>query len=78
MKINRNKNKNTFSITGITAEELEVMCAVICTADKRCFNQKDENDDVWYSNDDFILKLEDSEREALKKVREQIDNFFEE
>lgn len=50
--------------------EMDVICAVLKTADWRCFPERDE-DGNWYSNNDFVLSLDDNERKALAKAARQ-------
>ncbi len=71
MKLTANKNK-TFSLTGLTRDELVAILTVVQTANDRCFCDKDD-DGHWYSNDDFVCFFTDSEREALRSVCDKIN-----
>jgi hypothetical protein len=48
--------------------EVDIIMNIVDVADRRCFNVSDKDDDRWYSNDDFILVLNDEQRKALAKV----------
>jgi len=69
------KINNTFSVSELTEHELDVIFAVVYTANKRCFNVQDESG-KWLSNDDFILSLDNTQREALKNLGETIENKY--
>lgn len=72
MTTNYCKSTKTYTVRGITSLEMDVICAVLKTADRRCFPERDENGN-WYSNDDFVLLLEDNERKALAKAARQFN-----
>ena len=75
MKLTVDKKQGTFSISGLTPIEVDVILAVTDTANKRCFNVQDD-DEKWYSNDDFILSMTDEQRKALAKVGEEIQRIY--
>lgn len=74
MTTNYCKSTKTYTVRGITSLEMDVIYAVLKTADWRCFPERDA-DGNWYSNNDFVLLLEDNEREALSKVVRQLNPF---
>lgn len=69
------KHSEVFAINGLTETELNIMLAVVHTADRRCFEEQDE-DGNWYSNDDFVLRLDDEQRTALRKLGEKIELIY--
>lgn len=71
MKLTVSKNKK-FSLIGLTKDELITILTIAKTANDRCFCEKDD-DGNWYSNDDFVCSLTDSEREALRSVCNKIN-----
>lgn len=75
MKFKINKAQNRFSIAELTPIELDVILAVIYTADKRCFREQEESGE-WYSGNDFILSLTDEQRTALANMGERIDKLY--
>lgn len=75
MKLKVNKTNTTCTISGLTPLEVDVMLAVVDTANRRCFREQ-ENSGEWYSNDDFILLLTDEQRQALAKIGEEIRQIY--
>lgn len=75
MKLTTNKKQGTFSIGGLTSTEADVILAIVDTANRRCFREQEENEE-WYSNDDFVLRLTDEQRQALAKVGEEIQRMY--
>jgi len=75
MKLTIDKKQRTFSISGLTSIEVDVILAVADTANRRCFNVQEDSGE-WYSNDDFILRLTDEQRKALTKVGEEIQRIY--
>lgn len=57
----------TYTITGLTKNQYIAMRSVLQAADDRCFDEQNA-DGSYYSNDDFICRLEAEEREALSRV----------
>lgn len=73
MKLTISKSKQPKgTINGLTMTEVDVILNIVDVADRRCFNVSDKDDDRWYSNDDFILVLNDEQRKALAKVGNEI------
>jgi hypothetical protein len=73
MKLTISKSKKPKgTISGLTMTEVDVILNIVDVADRRCFNVSDRDDDRWYSNDDFILVLDDNQRKALAKVGNEI------
>ncbi|MDF9831197.1 hypothetical protein [Parabacteroides sp. PF5-6] len=75
MKLKINKANTTCTISGLTPLEVDVMLAVVDTANRRCFREQ-ENSGEWYSNDDFILLLTNEQRKALAKIGEEIQRIY--
>ena len=75
MKLTLNKRNQTFTISGLTATEVDVLLAVADTANRRCFHIQEDCGE-WYSNDDFILRLSDEQRQALAKIGEEIQRIY--
>jgi hypothetical protein len=75
MKLTRDKKQGTFAINGLTSTEVDVILAIADTANRRCFREQEENGE-WYSNDDFILRLTDEQRQALAKTGEEIQQIY--
>ena len=75
MKLKLDKTKKTFSISGLTSIEVDVILAITDTANRRCFRTQEDSGE-WYSNDDFILRLTDEQRQALAKVGEEIQQIY--
>jgi hypothetical protein len=75
MKLTRDKKQGTFAINDLTSTEADVMLAIADTANRRCFREQEENGE-WYSNDDFILRLTDEQRQALAKIGEEIQQIY--
>jgi hypothetical protein len=73
MKLTISKSKEPKgTISGLTMTELDVILNIVDVANRRCFNVSDKDDDRWYSNDDFILVLNNEQRKALAKVGNEI------
>jgi hypothetical protein len=73
MKLTISKSKEPKgTISGLTMTELDVISNIVDVANRRCFNVSDKDDDRWYSNDDFILVLNNEQRKALAKVGNEI------
>lgn len=75
MKLKVNKTNTTCTISGLTLIEVDIMLAIVDTANRRCFREQ-ENSGEWYSNDDFILLLTDEQRQALAKIGEEIQQIY--
>jgi hypothetical protein len=75
MKLKLDKTKNTFLIRGLASIEVDVILAIVDTANRRCFHTQEDSGE-WYSNDDFILRLTDEQRQALAKVGEEIQQIY--
>jgi len=73
LKLNRT-NKNC-TINGLTPTEVDVILAIVDTANRRCFHTQEDSGE-WYSNDDFILSLTDEQRQALAKIGEEIQQIY--
>jgi hypothetical protein len=67
MKTNYDKTSQTFGLAELTEEEYSALCLVLKAANDSCFKECD-SDGCWYSNADFVCKLDDGEREALRGV----------
>ena len=67
MKINYCPSSHTFTLSGLSVQQLAVLFAVLRTADDRCFTTRSDNG-CWYSNDDFVLSLDDRERRTLAGI----------
>jgi hypothetical protein len=73
MKLTISKSKEPKgTISGLSMTEIDVILNIVDVADRRCFNVNDKDDDRWYSNDDFILVLDDNQRKALAKIGNEI------
>ncbi len=75
MKLKLNQTDKTCTISGLTPTETDVILAIVDTANKRCFHTQEDSGE-WYSNDDFILRLTDEQRQALAKVGEEIQQIY--
>ena len=75
MKLTTDKKQETFAISGLTSTEMDIIMAIVDTANRRCFKVQDDSG-KWYSNDDFILSLTDKQRKALAKVGEEIQQVY--
>jgi hypothetical protein len=75
MKLTINKKQNTFSIGSLTSTEADVILAIVDTANRRCFREQEESGE-WYSNDDFVLRLTDEQRQALAKIGDEIQQMY--
>lgn len=75
MKLKLDKTKNTFSISGLTSIEVDVILAIADTANRRCFRIQEDSGE-WYSNDDFILRLTDEQRQALARIGTEIQQIY--
>lgn len=74
MKMTINKNRSV-TLSGLTATETDVILAIVDTANRRCFHEPEANGE-WYSNDDFILRLTDEQRQALAKIGGEIQEIY--
>ena len=70
MKATLNKNR-TVTLSGLTVNEWNAIKVILHAANDRCFDEQEEDGD-WFSNDDFMVTLNNKEREALRKVCEVI------
>lgn len=70
-------HSGAYSLHQLTETEVNVILAIVHTADRRCFEQQDENGS-WYSNDDFVLLLTNEQRTALAKLGEEIGLLYSE
>lgn len=68
-------HSGVYSLHQLTQTEADVILAIVHTADKRCFEARDD-DGNWYSNDDFVLSLTDEQRTALAKIGEEIELIY--
>jgi hypothetical protein len=75
MKLTINNKQGTLSIGNLTQIEADVILAITDTANRRCFREQEENGE-WYSNDDFVLRLSDEQRQALAKVGDEIQRIY--
>ncbi len=73
MKIKRTKT-GKYTITGITPTQLQTMAAVLLVANERCFDEPEEDNGCYYSNEDFVCCLYAEEREALEQISEVLSN----
>nr|DAL63060.1 MAG TPA_asm: hypothetical protein [Caudoviricetes sp.] len=64
-KTHFNKN-NTVSIIGLTKDEYNALRSIVYSS-KRCFDEPDE-DEGYYSNDDFVCLLLKEEKQALDNL----------
>lgn len=64
-KTHFNKN-NTVSIIGLTKDEYNALRSIVYSS-KRCFDEPDE-DEGYYSNDDFVCLLSKEEKQALDNL----------
>lgn len=74
MKMTINKSGKV-TLSRLTATEIDVILAVVDTANRRCFHQPEPSGE-WYSNDDFILSLTDEQRQALAKIGNEIRKIY--
>jgi hypothetical protein len=65
-------HSGVYSISQLSETECNVILAILRTADRRCFGERD-SDGTWYSGDDFVLSLSDGERTALSKLGYEIE-----
>lgn len=70
-------HSGNYTIGRLTETEVNVMLTIVRTADRRCFEEQDD-DGAWYSNDDFILTLSDDERTALRNLGDAIELIYSE
>lgn len=70
-------HSGVYSLHQLTGTEIDILLTIVRTADKRCFNEQDD-DGIWYSNDDFILALSDDQRAVLRKLGEEIEMMLSE
>lgn len=75
MKLKVNKTNKTCTISGLTSTEVDVILAIVDTANRRCFREQEDSGE-WYSNDDFILSLTNEQRGALAKIGEEIQLIY--
>ncbi|NDV57942.1 hypothetical protein [Bacteroides sp. 519] len=75
MKLKISKTNKTCTISGLTPIEVDVMLAIVDTANRRCFREQEDSGE-WYSNDDFIVLLTDEQRQALAKIGEEIQQIY--
>jgi hypothetical protein len=75
MKLELNQTDKTCTISGLTPTEVDVILAIVDTANRRCFREQEESRE-WYSNDDFILRLTGEQRKALAKVGDEIQRIY--
>ncbi len=75
MKLTVDKKHGICAMSGLTPTEVDVILAIVDTADRRCFRQQEESGE-WYSNDDFILRLSDEQRGALAKIGKEIQQIY--
>ncbi|MFR9498669.1 MAG: hypothetical protein SNI58_08745 [Rikenellaceae bacterium] len=71
MKVNQCKN-GTITISGLSVDMYNAMSAILNRANDTCFEEQD-NDEGWYSNDDFVVLLDDMERTVLSGKPDEID-----
>ena len=71
LKISNSKEPKG-TISGLSMTEVYLILNIVDVADRRCFNVSDKDDGRWYSNDDFILVLNDEQRKALAKIGNEI------
>ncbi len=65
-----------YAINELTRTELDVILGIVETVDRRCFDSQDSSDGLWYSGDDFVLRLSDDERKALSTLGETIRMIY--
>lgn len=75
MKLKYNKTQKTCTISGLTPTEVDVILAIVDTANRRCFHTQEDSGE-WYSNDDFILSLSNEQRQALTKIGNEIQQIY--
>ncbi len=69
-------HSGVYAINGLSETELNVILGIVSTADRRCFDRQNTSDGLWYSGDDFVLRLSDEERTALSKLGEAIQMIY--
>ena len=57
----------TYTITGITQNQMNAMSSILNTANDRCFEEQEPDGD-YYSGQDFVCTLDKDERNALRQV----------
>lgn len=67
MKINETK-EGTYTLTGVTADQLEAMLIVLRTANESCFQEKFY--DEYPSGENFMCVLNEKQRKGLADVCE--------
>ena len=75
MKLTISKKQKTLTISGLTPTEVDVILAIVDTANRRCFREQEDSGE-WHSNDDFILRLTDEQRQALAKIGKEIQQIY--
>lgn len=75
MELKSDNRKKTYAISGLTSIQLDVILAIVYTANRRCFPTQEDNG-KWYSNNDFVLLLTDEQRQALAKVGNEITRIY--
>ena len=73
MKINYCPSSRTFTLSGLSVQQLAVLFAVLRTADHRCFTAR--SDGCWYSDNDFVLSLTDQERADLASIVSRLETY---
>ena len=67
MKINYCPSSRTFTLSGLSVQQLAVLFAVLRTADHRCFTARSDND--------FVLSLTDGERADLASIVSRLETY---
>jgi hypothetical protein len=75
MKLKYNRTQKNYTISGLTPTEVDVILAIVDTANRRCFHIQEDSGE-WYSNDDFILSLSNEQRQALTKIGNEIQQIY--
>ena len=69
------KQDGLFALTQLTETEFNLILGIVGTANRRCFQERDD-DGNWYSGDDFVLSLDDDQRTALAKLGGEIEKMY--
>lgn len=75
MKLKIDRTNKTCTISELTSTEVDVILAIVDTANRRCFREQEDSGE-WYSNDDFVLSLTNEQRQALAKIGEEIQQIY--
>jgi|GEM_PF-5571389 len=62
-----------YTLSGISADELQVVLYILETAKNRCFREFDKEDDTYYSGSDFVAVINGEQRNNFHNF---VDGFW--